>query len=283
MRHAKPDPAPDDAAPRWWRGLTAPLRALPKAQRLALLWLLLAGVVLGMLSARMAQPQDYHNFADTRAWLGIPNFLNVATNLPFLLAGAAALWDLRGGALRERPAGWTWRVFFAGMVLTAAGSAWYHLAPDHAGLFWDRLGMTVAFAGFMGGVFADRFGAAIGTRSFWAALAAMVGSVLWWRAGFGAGENVAPYLIAMYGGAAVTLYAGLAFPSRLAGEQHAFTALALFSVAMLFDAWLDAPLLSLGGLLSGHSFKHLLGALAAAWLWWFMLRPGAGAGQEARR
>ncbi len=274
MRQAKPAPAFDEAAPRWWRGLCAPLRALPKAQRLVLLWLLLAGAVLAMLSARMAQPTDYHQFADTRAWLGIPNFLNVATNLPFVLVGAAALWDLRGAALEARPAGWVWRVFFLGMVLTGAGSAWYHLAPDHAGLFWDRLGMTVAFAAFTGGVIADRFGATIGARTFWAALAAMAGSALWWRAGFGAGENVAPYLIAMYGGAAITLYAGLAFPSRLPGEQHAFTALALFTVAMLFDAWLDRPLLAAGGLLSGHSLKHLLGALAAGWLWWFLLRPG---------
>lgn len=274
MRHAKNAPDPDDGTPRWWRGLTAPLRALPKAQRLVLLWLLLAGAALAMLSARMAQPEEYHRFADTRSWLGIPNFLNVASNLPFMLAGAVALWDLRGAALSDRPAGWIWRVFFAGMLLTGAGSAWYHWAPDHAGLFWDRLGMTIAFAAFTGGVFADRFGAVIGARVFWGALAAMAGGVLWWRAGFGAGENVAPYLIAMYGGAAITLYATLAFPSRQPGEQHAFVALALFSVAMLFDAWLDGPLLGAGGVLSGHTLKHFLGALAAAWLWWCLLRPG---------
>jgi hypothetical protein len=274
MRKASPTPAPDPAAPRWWRGLTAPLHALPKAQRLALLWLLVAGAVLAMLSLRMAQPEDYHRFADTRGWLGIPNFLNVVSNLAFVLAGAAALWDLRGGALSGRPAGWVWRVFFAGMVLTGAGSAWYHWTPDHAGLFWDRLGMTIAFAGFTGAVCAERFGAAPGARVFWLALAATTGSALWWRAGFGAGENVAPYLVAMYGGAIITLYLVLAFPSRLPGEHHAFVPLALFSVAMLFDAWLDRPLLEAGGVLSGHTLKHLLGALAAAWLWWFLLRPG---------
>jgi len=280
VRHANPAPDSDDGTPRWWRRLTAPLRALPKAQRLALLWLLLAGAALAMLSARMAQPEQYHRFADARGWLGIPNFLNVISNLPFVLAGAAALWDLRGAALSDRPAGWIWRAFFAGMVLTGAGSAWYHRAPDHAGLFWDRLGMTIAFAAFTGGVFADRFGAAVGARTFWGALAAMAGGVLWWRAGFGVGENVAPYLIAMYGGGAITLYATLAFPSRGPGEQHAFIALVLFSVAMLFDAWLDRPMLNAGGVLSGHTLKHLLGALAAAWLWWFMLRPDY---RESRR
>ncbi|HEX6827360.1 MAG TPA: hypothetical protein VF104_00115, partial [Burkholderiales bacterium] len=265
-RDATPATDPDPGAPRWWRGLTAPLRTRPRSQRLALLWLLLAGAAAAMLTLRMAQPESYHRFADTRAWLGIPNFLNVASNLPFAIVGAAALWDQRGAALAPRPAGWIWRVFFAAMVFTGAGSAWYHWAPDHQGLFWDRLGISIAFAAFAGSMCAERFGAAPGARAFWVSLAAMTGGDLWWRAGFGMGENVAPYLVAVYGGGAIILYLLLAFPSRLPGAHHAFAALALFSVAMLFDAWLDAPLLRVGGVLSGHTLKHLLGALAAAWL-----------------
>jgi hypothetical protein len=282
-RHPPPRPETDPDAPRWWDGLTAPLRALPKAQRLALLWLLVAGTALAMLSLRMVQPEDYHRFADTRAWLGIPNFLNVVSSLFFVLVGAFALWDLRGPVLQDRPAGWIWRVFFMGMVLTGAGSAWYHWAPDHQGLFWDRLGMSVGFAAFAGGVCADRFGATVGARAFALALAAMTGGTLWWRATFGTGENVAPYLFAMYGGAVISLYLTLAFPSRHGGGQHAFIALGLFLAAMLFDAWLDPALLAAGQVLSGHTLKHLLGALAAGWLWWFMLRPGRSADQAALR
>ncbi len=42
-------------------------------------------------------PQDpaYHRFADSRTVLGIPNFQNVASNLPFLLIGGAGLLRLR--------------------------------------------------------------------------------------------------------------------------------------------------------------------------------------------
>ncbi|HET9701361.1 MAG TPA: hypothetical protein VFP70_10615 [Burkholderiales bacterium] len=282
-RHPAPPREAEPGAPSWWRGLTAPLRALPRAQRLALLWLLTAGAAAAMLSLRMVQPEDYHRFADTRPWLGVPNFLNVVSNLPFMLVGAAALWNLRGSALQGRPAGWIWRVFFLGMALTGAGSAWYHWAPDHHGLFWDRLGMSVGFAAFAAGVCADRFGAAIGTRVFVLAVLAMAGGALWWRASFGSAENVAPYLFAMYGGAVISLYVVLAFPSRQGSGHHAFIALAFFAVAMLFDAWLDGPLLTAGGLLSGHSFKHLLGALAAGWVWWFMLRPGRIADQAPLR
>ena len=38
-----------------------------------------------------AQDHAYHAFADTRTFLGIPNFRNVSSNLPFLVVGT---WGL---------------------------------------------------------------------------------------------------------------------------------------------------------------------------------------------
>jgi len=94
-------------------------------------------------------PQDptYHDFAATGSWLGIPNAGNVLTNLAFLVAG---IWGLRS---LVRTSGWPSlraarlpeAVFFAGLALTGLGSGTYHLAPNDAGLAWDRLAMTVAF------------------------------------------------------------------------------------------------------------------------------------------
>jgi len=43
---------------------------------------------------RFPQSQEYHQFADTRPLLGIPNALNVLSNLPFLLAGIFGLYQL---------------------------------------------------------------------------------------------------------------------------------------------------------------------------------------------
>jgi hypothetical protein len=34
------------------------------------------------------QPQTYHRFADEHTMLGIPNFWNVVSNVPFILVGA---------------------------------------------------------------------------------------------------------------------------------------------------------------------------------------------------
>lgn len=47
----------------------------------------------------LAQPQSYHRFADARALLGLPNFLNVVSTLPFLLMAMRGLATLR----RPRP------------------------------------------------------------------------------------------------------------------------------------------------------------------------------------
>jgi hypothetical protein len=59
------------------------------------LWpfLLLAIVIAtpALLAERTPQPLSYHHFADQRSWLGISNFGDVASNIPFLAVG---LWGL---------------------------------------------------------------------------------------------------------------------------------------------------------------------------------------------
>lgn len=39
----------------------------------------------------LPQPHTYHAFADSRSWLGVANFQDVASNLPFLKHLLAAL------------------------------------------------------------------------------------------------------------------------------------------------------------------------------------------------
>ena len=47
-------------------------------------------------------------------------------------------------------------MLFFGLVLTAFGSSYYHLAPDKARLVWDRLPMTVEFMPLVAAVIAER-------------------------------------------------------------------------------------------------------------------------------
>src|SRR5436190_8193360 len=89
---------------------------------------------LALLFARPSIPQDprFHGLADTRAFLGIPNFADVASNVVFLLVGSAGLALCCGRGTSGATRSWT--VFFAGVGLVFFGSAWYHRSPDSAAL-----------------------------------------------------------------------------------------------------------------------------------------------------
>ncbi len=80
-------------------------------------------------------PQDpsYHNFADSRALLGVPNFGDVMSNVPFFLVGALGIAfvfqrqnDSTGEINLQR---WPFFIYFVGVALVAFGSAFYHYAP----------------------------------------------------------------------------------------------------------------------------------------------------------
>jgi len=82
-------------------------------------------VAAALLIPAMPQPLDYHDFSDKRALFGVANFLDVASNAAFLLVGVAGLGVTLGRRARfefsvER---WPYVVFFAGVLLTAAGSS----------------------------------------------------------------------------------------------------------------------------------------------------------------
>src|SRR2546422_10070866 len=92
----------------------------------------------------ISQDVAYHQFADRRQMLGVPNALNVLSNVPFAVVGILGLTRVaRAGAGWERLA---FLVLFTSVVLAGVGSVYYHLAPRTATLFWDRLPMTAASA-----------------------------------------------------------------------------------------------------------------------------------------
>ena len=95
----------------------------------------------------IAQNQAYHDFADRGQFLGIPNFFAVISNIPFLLVGIAGLRYCRSSLLLSYRLAWV--IFFAGVAIISAGSAWYHLNPNNDALVWDRLPMTIAFMGLL--------------------------------------------------------------------------------------------------------------------------------------
>ena len=54
-------------------------------------------IAAAFLLPAVPQPLDYHDFADKRDAFGIENFLDVASNAAFLLAGVAGLFVVFSG------------------------------------------------------------------------------------------------------------------------------------------------------------------------------------------
>lgn len=63
----------------------------------------LAVVATALICARPPIPQSlaYHNFADQRTFFGIPNFLDVVSNLPFLIVGMGGLFVVTSPKVRK--------------------------------------------------------------------------------------------------------------------------------------------------------------------------------------
>ena len=163
-------------------------------------------VVGAFVLAVPAIPQDpaYHVMADQRTLLGIPNTLNVLSNLPFAIVGALGLLVTFGARSRaawidewER---WPAAVLFTGIGLTAFGSGYYHLAPDNHRLVWDRLPMTIAFMGFFASTIGERLGVRAGTWLLLPLLFLGIVSVFnWLRTEMLGAGDLRPYGLVQFG------------------------------------------------------------------------------------
>ncbi|MDO9012402.1 MAG: alkaline phytoceramidase [Gallionella sp.] len=215
------------------------------------------------------QPQDYHRFADARALFGVPNFLDVVSNLAFLavaVAGLAAV--LRpssfagSAAFIDSAERLPYALFFLALAATAFGSAWYHLAPDHARLFWDRLPISVCFAALLSAVIAERYSTRAGRMLLPPLAAAGAGTVCYWlwSETRGAG-NVLPYFaFQAYALFAILLLMRL-FPPRYSRSADLYRAVMLYGAALAVELF-DRSVFALGEIIGGHTLKHLLAALA---------------------
>ena len=232
----------------------------------------IAVLAAAVLMQPIAQPQDYHRFADTRTLAGIPNFWNVVSNLAILAAGIAGLVAVTKRpavtALASPAAYWPYVVLFAGFFLTAFGSAYYHWAPDNARLVWDRLPMTIAFMGLLAAMIAARIDARAGLRLLVPLVLVGIASILWWQWTMARGaDDVGPYAAVQFGSIALVLLIAALFPAPVE-TRGGILVVGLCYVAAKLAETFDAEILAFGGMLSGHSIKHLLVGAAG----WALLR-----------
>ena len=237
------------------------------AWALLALWLvaLFAGPALLAATGLVLNPHGHahlyahgHPFVDARTLWGVPNAMDVLSNAPLALAGLLGLSALRGRALPGASQA-ALRMFFGGLLLTGFGSAWYHWAPDAAGLVADRLGMAVTFAGALALAVAERVGQAPARPTLVVAFAAAVLSA---ALPFTHG-NVLPWAVVQFGGVALIVWASLQRPAPGAIGVRIGALIAWYALAKALELGDAAVFHATGELVSGHSLKHLAAALAA--------------------
>jgi hypothetical protein len=223
---------------------------------LSLIAAMLASIAIVMLLVPVIpQSQTYHDFADQRAMFGIPNFWNVISNVPFVAIGAIGL--LRH---RDDPATIT---LFAGIFFTGFGSGYYHWSPNDDALFWDRLPMTLGFAAILAGIIAERIDARTGALFLWPLLAFGLFSLLWWRWH----DDLRLYGWMQFFPILALPALFMLFPAKYTNAFYWLIAAASYAVAKVFE-YADGVIYAAGGLLSGHTLKHLAAAVAC----WAILR-----------
>jgi hypothetical protein len=224
-----------------------------------------ACVNAAVLLPAMPQPHAYHALADCRTLFGVTNFLNVVSNLPFLVAGAwgLALVFRRDEAFLDPREQLPYLVFFLGALLTCFGSAYYHLAPDNPRLVWDRLPMTLGFAGLVAAALAERMDLRLGLRSLWPLLALGVFTVLFWYGTerMNAG-NVMPYGVYQGWSILIIVLVLFLYPARryTHGSMLGWAAI-WYGLAKVFETFDVQIYRLLGETVSGHSIKHVLAAI----------------------
>ena len=233
----------------------------------------LAIIAGAFLFPRIPQDPAYHDFADQRRLLGIPNFFDVASNLFFLFVGLAGIQFVSKTPLGQRSPfsdsvnRWSYFIFFAAVGSTAIGSGYYHLHPNNETLVWDRLPMAIGFLALLSAILCERLTFHEMLRHFLFLLPiAGALTVFYWQATERHGNgDLRPYAVAQFGTLVAILLVLILFRPTFTRGADFYAALALYGLAKALEA-LDRPIFSAGGLVSGHSLKHVAAAVSTYWI-----------------
>ena len=208
-------------------------------------------------------PPGSLDYADRRTFFGIPNFMDVVSNLPYLLIGVAGVRAvLESPSRRSRPA---WTVFFSSIALVSFGSAWFHWNPSSETIVWDRLPMVLAFTGLLTALLSDYVSERLSSLLIPAAIVG-VASVLYGHAQADLRLYAWVQLLPLLAILAIHLY-----PAKFTLRGYLLLGFGCYVLAKVVEV-LDRQILEItAGLVSGHTLKHLVSALGL-WLLVVMVR-----------
>lgn len=204
----------------------------------------------------MVQDQSYHHFVDQRSFFGIPNTMDVVSNIFFVVVGLLGILVQKNRS---------WFVFFISILLVAPGSAYYHWAPDDFTLIWDRLPMSVGFMALYVVMLSEHISERLEGTLPWAVLLGLASVGVWVFT-----TDLRLYFWIQFSSFLTIPMILLLYPSRYTHRKfYAFT-LGAYILAKIVEVK-DGQVFELTNhLISGHSLKHILAAVGIGFLWWML-------------
>jgi hypothetical protein len=146
-------------------------------------------------------------------------------------------------------------VFFLGVFLTGFSSSYYHWNPNDAGLFWDRLPMSIAFMAILSNVVEERIDAKVGKALLWPLVALGIVSLL-------VAADRRPAALRLGAVLPVSRAAADLLAVRAEVQRHLVLVCrrGLVLLAKVLE-YADADLFG-GHIMAGHALKHVAAAAA---------------------
>jgi hypothetical protein len=217
----------------------------------------------------IAQLEHYHDFADQRYLIGFPNTLDVLSNIAFLFVALFGVWHfvrkVRSASNLKRH-DYAYLIFTLCLFSTSIASTYYHLHPDDARLFWDRLPIALACAALIVAIRLEthyRQAMQLPLIEIGLIFFAAFGSVVWWKL-----SGDLRWYLAIQAIVILCLpILQITYSSSSLQRYSLIGAIILYTIAKLVESF-DHVIFNQLTWMSGHTIKHLISAAAALLLLW---------------
>jgi len=225
------------------------------------------GIAIVFSMKSIAQNIGYHNFIDSQTVFNIPNFNNVISNIGFILLGCFGFTKVN----TTNNNSYLLYFLLGGIFLTGIGSGYYHWNPNNITLVFDRLPMVIVFMTFFTFILANYI-TKKGYKTYFILLLGIgLMSVLYWSytESLGTGD-LRPYILVQFLPLALIPIILLLFKQKNNNTYYIFPVLAFYILAKLTEHFDEFIYTVSGEIISGHSIKHFLAAIAAYYIYKWM-------------
>ena len=188
---------------------------------------------------KISLPQSYHNFADKRTFLGIPNAMDVFSNIAIAIPALYLLQ--KQGKLS---------LLSVHILVLSIASTYYHLRPSDDRIFWDMMAVATTHA-----VIASLF---IGQEYAIPLYIASILSVVYWKST----NDLRPYIVILVG---IPLYLFILLHKNKKVGNYLYLIILGVVLTRIIEHNDHSVYKLTGNQISGHTTKHILGGIVL-WL-----------------